>query len=623
VVTAFALSVGVLAFFVLGSSRSSFVSPGQLTDAHAEVLKTRQAEACGACHDAGSKHANRWVQFAVAPGQVQNDKCLACHRAALGRDAAFPHSLATATLASLTAAAPATPPRTARQFLTSFAPHAQTANGQLACATCHQEHGGRRKDLTQLSDNSCQACHKTQFESFAVGHPEFKAVRHNRAGIIFDHAAHEPRMPGGKLDCNQCHHPDSAARTMPFTGFDRACVGCHDQGKIDHHGDQIRDGVQVVFQLPSMTLDKPAVWPAAALAPGGQLTPMLQFLIAGDPDPAAVHALKLLSADVVANGSTDDWDADSKTKAQLGTAIERVVNELSSDDADASQAGNRELLRSRIARAAGMSKTAPAVQSLLDQLSASRDNFKSWQQYCLPQLAQDLASAAVPATRPSTAPGVVPATEPAATAPATSVATTAATTAPADNAAAASEWKAPGNKPGLPGWFNDTKAVSINYRPTHGDPLLKSCIDLLAAHARPAKIVGNMSDPDFLSALRVQLLKKVGVSCINCHEVQPEMGAYVVNWSAAGHATQAPGYVKFDHKPHLTLFMGDDKCSVCHKLGSGSISAETPPAAAPLFPTDMPNHNLGAHNKTDCASCHMATGSPETCLTCHVYHMSR
>jgi hypothetical protein len=764
---AFALSVGVLAFFLLEPGRSSFVSPGQLTDAHAQVLKTQRAEACGSCHAAGARHANGWIRLALATGvgPVQNGKCLVCHRAKLGADAGLPHSLSARRLSIIAAATPATPPATARQILASFAPPPETsAHGEIACSACHQEHGGRRQNLKSLSDLSCQSCHKTQFQSFAHGHPEFKSVRHERDGIIFDHATHEPRMPGGKLDCAKCHLPDPVGKTMQFTTFAKACSGCHDQGKLDHHGDQIREGVQVVLQLPSMSLDKPAVWPGATLAPGTQLTPMLQFLIAGDKDPAALKALKSLMSDVVANGSTDDWDADSPTKAKLGLAIERVVKELSPDDAAGAQPSNRDLLRARIARAAGVSETAPAVTALLDGLTAPADTIKSWQGHTLPQLAQYLSRPTSPATAPATAPAsppaaasasvspaapasaaaparalapasapvaaprpaatlaiapatapaaapapahapahaIVPATAPAsnpAIAPAIGPATVPASSAPASPAiapttarasapataptitpvatpatapdtapstiaannpaaapatapagtpsaavstpatdanaaapatAAPAEWKPPAIAPGWPGWFVDSSAVSINYRPIHGDPLYKAWIDLLASRAKPAKIVTTMSDEDFRAALRVQLLQKVGSSCIKCHEVQAENSAFVVNWQPAGHATRVPGYVKFDHKPHLTLFMGAENCSVCHKLQSAPSTPANPPAtpanaaAIPvLFPTDKPNHNLAAHSKANCASCHMPTGSPDTCLTCHVYHMVR
>jgi hypothetical protein len=474
-----------------------------------------------------------------------------------------------------------------QQTLALFSPAApMTRQGELACATCHQEHEGRRQNLTVLADISCQVCHKTQFESFAQGHPEFKAVYHDRAGIVFDHASHEPRMPGGKLDCAQCHRPDPVGRTMQFTSFEQACAGCHNQGSPDHHGDQIRSDPRVVLQLPAMSLDPSANWPSGSLAAGDTVKPMLQFLIAGDADPAVVQSLKSLASE---NWDASDWDADPATQARLAKAIKQIVKELSLDDDPAPRPSNQELLRARIARAAGVPKESAFVGELLDQLTAASDMTKAWQQHTLPQLADDLAGKLAQS----------------------------AAAAPTDN----TPWKPPIN---ASGWFIDPDAVSVNFRPSHADAFDKSWIDVLAAGANPAassKIIATMPNQDFLAALRIQLLAKHAGACVSCHAIQPMNDSYFVNWHAAGHATRVAGYVTFDHKPHLTLFPGDENCSSCHKLATASQSQ--PSAVALLATTTVPNHGLAPHDKAQCAACHNPTGAPDTCLTCHIYHMTR
>ena len=588
---AFALSVGVLSFFIFGPQRSAFVEPGDLTDAHAQVLKAHRASDCSACHTAGAGNAGNWLKLAISPspGAVQNEKCLVCHKATLGEDAALPHSLAAIKLQHIATAAHATGAQTFEQTVASVVPApATTPQGDVACATCHQEHQGRHQNLATLADISCQVCHRQQFESFAHGHPEFKSVHQDRAGIEFEHRAHASRMPDGKLECARCHRPDPAGRTMQFTGFEQACAACHDSGKPDHHGDQIRKDIHVVFQLPAMSLDKPAYWPATVLAKGDKLTPMMQFLIAGDENPAALGALKSLATSADANGSPgDDWDdAPAGAKAQLAAAIKRVVKELSLSDEPAPKPSNQMLLRARIARAACVLADSPAVTQLVEQLVTSGNLTQAWQQHAIPRLADDLAN-----KLPSTG-------------------------APDDAAAAA--WKFPVD---TSGWFIDSDGVSVNYHPSHANALDKSWIDVLTAgirHSEPKKITEATPNPDYLAALRIQLLTQHGGSCVKCHAIQSVGESYFVNWSAAGHATRVAGYVKFDHRPHLTLFTGDQQCAVCHKLESGS-----PAATVLLIGGTVPNHGLAAHDKAACAACHAPAGAPDSCLTCHVYHMTR
>lgn len=595
---AFALSIGILCFYLLGPDRWKFIEPGPLTNAHAQVLQAHHAGGCAACHAAGEVGLREWLNFAMASrvGAVQNGKCLACHSTELGKNASLAHSLPATTLAQITAAAHSGGQRSVQQVLAAFAPSTpQDPHGELACASCHQEHGGRHHDLTVLSDISCQVCHRDQFESFAHGHPEFKAIRQDRTGIVFDHSAHEARMPGGKLDCAQCHRPDPVRQTMQFRTYEQACAGCHEQGKLDHHGQQIRSDIHIVFQLPVMSLDKAGNWPGNTLAPASALTPMLQFLIAGDGDPASLKALKSLASDVVANGSTDDWEAEPETKAQLATAIKRVIAELSLADAPAPHSSNRELLRARIARSAGVPDGSPAVTELLEQLQGAGDLTKAWQEHGLPRLADDLAGKLKPA----------------------------ANSTDGESSAGGAAWKPPTN---ASGWFIDPNAVSVNFRPSHADALDKAWIDVLAAGASktaPAKIVGSMPTPEFLAALRVKLLSQHGGSCIKCHAVQTGDDSFYVNWHAAGHATQVAGYAKFDHRPHLILFPGDEQCSRCHQLETASAAQPAQAASAPLFPSCPANHGLAPHNKMECAACHTSDRAPDACLTCHVYHMKR
>lgn len=554
---AFALSAGVLSFLLLGPARSEFVKPGDLTDAHAQVLKAQKVEDCEHCHESGNGDARQWLRLALAPvaGAVQNEKCLVCHQQVLGDNAALPHSLPAAKLASISAKVQATGPRTREQILASFAsPAPTTPGGELACATCHQEHGGRRLNLKSLPDISCQTCHKMQFQSFAHGHPEFKAVRHDQAGIIFNHFAHKPLMPDGKLECSRCHRQDPVGRTMLVTTFEQSCSGCHNGPEIDNHGNEIRKDTRVILSLKSPS----------------PVTPFFQYLIAGDESPKVRDALHALCADPVLKGSIDEMD-EGDQKTLLTSAVEQVKKELVS--------GNDKLLRVRIARAAGVPPESPAVAALVEQLSGAGNLATAWQHRAGPA------------------------------------------TAPAKASDGLTEWKNDASA-----WFVDTVNLSVDYRPSHADSFDKSWIDLLSSHAKPSKgIVDKMTDGDFVAALRFQLLNNTYLSsCLKCHQVQAGDDSNVVNWRAAGHVTRVAGYVTFDHRPHLTLVPGEDKCSNCHKL-EASVPAQgsQPVAAVGFHGSEHLNHNFAAHEKQTCAECHTPSGAPDSCLTCHKYHMKR
>jgi hypothetical protein len=388
---------------------------------------------------------------------------------------------------------------------------------------------------------------------------------------------------------------------MQFTTFEQACAGCHDQGQADHHGDQIRAVAREVLPLPTLKMDKAGPWTDNTLASGSSLTPMLQFLIVGDTDPAALQALQSLASDKVAKGSIDDWDAEDTVKSQLAAAIRRVAEEISLPDLPAPASPNPKVLE-RIARAAGVPKDSPVALNLLDQLRAARNVAIAWQQY-----------------RAASASGVKGNAE-----------TQAADTQPTTGEA---EWRPPGD---FSGWFVDTKAVSVDYRPSHADLLDQSFTELLARGSRQDADSGSRGKPTtqepsaaLRSGLLPALLRQGNVceSCIKCHAVQPQNDSFFVNWHAAGHTTHVAGYVKFVHRPHVTSFSDIKECFQCHKLqAAGSVTAASSEPTSPaefLFPSGAPNHGMAAHSKTECIACHTPAGAPDSCVTCHLYHMKR
>ncbi|SVB61541.1 uncharacterized protein METZ01_LOCUS214395, partial [marine metagenome] len=82
------------------------------------------------------------------------------------------------------------------------------------CIMCHLEHSGSTVSTRSLSPKQCNSCHKSKFESFEHGHPEFseKFPYFNRNSIKFDHSSHlQKHFENPKFSDKVPDH----------------CVGCH------------------------------------------------------------------------------------------------------------------------------------------------------------------------------------------------------------------------------------------------------------------------------------------------------------------------------------------------------------------------------------------------------------
>ena len=129
-----------------------------------------------------------------------------------------------------------------------------------SCATCHADHGGRRRDLAQVEDVRCASCHT--FASMAT-HPEFALVRAGKdagAGIDFSHDVHlrELAKTGGDR-CLSCHTPTQDQRAFEPIAFDTHCAKCH-----------VLNGA---LTLNGTDLLKSGWTPAAVLPPPGGAAP--------------------------------------------------------------------------------------------------------------------------------------------------------------------------------------------------------------------------------------------------------------------------------------------------------------------------------------------------------------
>jgi predicted CXXCH cytochrome family protein len=187
-------------------------NPGAVMLAHQPVESQ-----CGRCHE-------------TAFVQVRDRACLECHKA-------IGHHVAPA-----------------------LQPAALFAGER--CATCHRDHKGTRATHRD-SDRLCVDCHRDlkqrspqatagNVADFARDHPPFRLslpgekkgeVRRVRQGgapiresttLVFPHAPHldpkgvkSPERGRVKLECADCHHPDSAAVGFVPVAMKRDCGQCH------------------------------------------------------------------------------------------------------------------------------------------------------------------------------------------------------------------------------------------------------------------------------------------------------------------------------------------------------------------------------------------------------------
>jgi hypothetical protein len=183
---------------VISSREPRLYEAGPLSSAHAMFSND-----CAQCHQDNFSTAQRFLPWKTDVHSVPDSACLKCHDGPLH-------------------------------------------NGKLKgppehCATCHQEHRGT--SLVRLPDSRCLTCHRDlkanstdgakcpfgNVTEFPAGHPEFNLPDKDPGTIKFDHWKHVSLNPESmaKLDCKECHQPDTAGRYMQPVKYDPHCVKCH------------------------------------------------------------------------------------------------------------------------------------------------------------------------------------------------------------------------------------------------------------------------------------------------------------------------------------------------------------------------------------------------------------
>ena len=176
--------------------RSSLISNGPLSANHANF----EGE-CASCHTASEA--------------VSDEKCSVCHEK-------FADGLGVHTFGAHYV------------YMSADLTRAFGGEGELACAACHTEHGGRDAAITSVPDASCVGCHA--FGSFNADHPEFEfaaASLPDDQNLTFTHIKHVERildraeLTDVEQACLSCHIAEPEGRHFEPISFDTQCSTCH------------------------------------------------------------------------------------------------------------------------------------------------------------------------------------------------------------------------------------------------------------------------------------------------------------------------------------------------------------------------------------------------------------
>lgn len=380
---AIALVIGIVLVAAGGEWGTRFVVPGDLTFQHGDVGE------CQDCHSVKEHGPIGWLAAAMVPDSSIADSklCLECHL--LGDAALTAHSLPPQTLRDDAGDPPAIQqPRPVLLSLARMVTRPPAAEEPVPCGDCHREHQGRRFGLAEMGNLRCQACHRTQFHSFADGHPEFDDFPYRRrTRIAFDHASHigkhfkEDDAVDAPTKCTDCHMPDSAGLAMLVKPFEAVCESCH-LNQVLGEGRSGPKGFPVIG-LPGFDLitlyergREIGEWPRDA---DGRMTPTTSLLLSVNPSYAD---------DLFTLTGLDLMDLRGASDEELA-AVERVMWSLKQLIYDLTMGGH-ETFQHRLSAALNTTLAERDVAHLMGTMPV--DALAMLQREWLPQLPEEIAA---------------------------------------------------------------------------------------------------------------------------------------------------------------------------------------------------------------------------------------
>lgn len=576
------VTIGLSLLFLSSPKGSAFLSPGELTFGHGT-----SAGACVDCHAAAHGSLVDWVlALDVSETDQENSKrCLECHN--LG-DQAFevhgrPPKELSAVTERLSRMSQSTDVPLFRVFSSWVPGFMQTGAEQLACATCHREHRGKRFNLIAMDEQQCQTCHAKAFSDLANGHPPFSDYPYKRrTQIAFDHNSHIGKHFLGEFrkdaprTCTACHRPDDDGQAMRTGTFETACASCH-AGQVQGIGRPGAKGL-AFFRLPGLDLEtlhehgvSVGEWPADVNVEDG-LTPFMELLLG--TDPAFAEDLAILSG---FDDFTDLSDATDKELASVGKIMWAV----------------KRLLYHLIVR---------GQQEMLDRLQATTEHRTRE----LAKLVGQLPAEVIRTAQQEWLPGLM--TE----VPAYEAGKTIVRSEDREGEEETLMDREREEQVVTGGWYRQDADFVLLYRPTgHADPFLYAWLEFTAQVS--GKTPGRSATAIFT---HLSNPKAPGL-CLKCHNIETQADQRKrIHWLTARPVSHERKVTRFAHAVHFSLL--DDKgCFACHTLNPEAEVMEVFDDANPI----PVGSNFSAMKKTVCTTCHNSEQAGNTCLTCHNYHV--
>ena len=639
-------AVGVL-ILAIGSYiwEREFYKPGPLSTPHAQILSGQFATAsCGACHPQALSSPLTWFLSGHEEASVQqSERCMDCHHTTLPRNfARTAHNLSETRLLQIRE----TSQKAVNVSWNQHFPSPSFSNTDVACATCHREHGGANASLTSLSDAQCQTCHSNRFASFAKDHPPWEQWPYTTTEpIAFDHRSHAERhFPAARddagnvasFDCLRCHAKTETGEFTRTTNYATACGTCHDKALNQRVGERLD-----LFVLPSLIKPNKDVvgdWPVAATGFfDGKVGPLARWILQtnetnqaamlvlpGEGDftrinpgdaaqRAAAETLAVAIREAMESMATKGPIPGFFTTEHNDAPMRRVLQSLSPQlIGDATQrwfggAQSRVSSNADLANPSQKFQMAAARQPLPaadDSLVGSSDSDDSILSDPLLQdsLLQDPLLEVDPLLEPSTNQPEQDVNQ-----PEPKVRQRRGVTREHD----------PVKMQPDGGWYVDDTRMAISYRGHgHADPVLQAAIELAAG-----------LPPE--NGIRRELLGSgPAVACVECHRGAISGSATLsesVVWKPQA-STRSPETLltKFAHRPHMNLPTLAD-CKQCHALATGigntgETSLMTSVSFSDVAVPSGVSHDFGPLTKQLCASCHTSAAAGDSCTKCHLYH---
>jgi hypothetical protein len=442
----------------------------------------------------------------------------------------------------------------------------------IQCQMCHQEHRGELFTTQTLTGKQCNSCHKTKFESFSRGHPEFRARYPylKRNSIDFNHVSHfnkhfDKSKGKGPQTCTGCHNITSADRAVRSFGFDIVCAECHARQTVSKSLNLIILPEMPLPESKEDRMDKNEVFSFCAepiLTEMDEKRAELEKRMSGKEKKKMVAQRKKIDKEREKT-EVEEYEAVSTDSV---TVISAYLLNLVDKDSPELYATPLQGLVMEMAE-----KGTDRVAELIEE-HAGKGGAKKLLAGLHPEIMKRAACA----------------------------------------------WALNQEQAEYGGWSADL--LTVRYTPLgHADPVAKSWIEF--ALSAPSK-GEDQQKHELAMAMRNEILdRKEGVgSCIKCHAVTAKKTGngeeqLFVEWEITW--PELNPFVFFSHKGHIDMLGVDDSCKHCHAIDKNAkykTSFET-------FDPKKFVSNFRAIQRNQCVNCHSESQVTEECQVCHIYHL--